>query len=73
MKKSKHFDISDYEMCENCIHGSKLSESDLMMCKKHGLKNPDESCRHFKMDLLAIRPKKLRTFTTTLSEEDFKL
>ena len=73
MKKRKGFDISDYVMCLNCIHSSELAESDFVICQKHGLKNSDDSCRNFEMDLLSIVPKKLRSFESNLSEEDFKL
>ena len=73
MKKRKNFDISEYRMCLNCIHSSELQESDLVVCKKHGLKHFDDECKFFEMDLLAVRPKKLRSLTSRLSEDDFKL
>ena len=73
MKKNKAFDISDYKTCENCIYSGELPDSDIVICRKHGLKNSGDSCRHFKMDLLSVKPKKLRSLKSTLSEEDFKL
>ncbi len=73
MKKIKGYDISDYKMCLNCIYSKELPDEYIVICRKHGLKKTDDSCRHFKTDLLSIKPKKLRSFKTTLSEEDFKL
>ena len=73
MKNKKGFDLSEHEMCINCIHSNDLSADGLIICRKHGIKNPDDCCRHFEIDLLSIRPKKLRTLTSTLTEEDFKL
>lgn len=73
MKKNKRYEADDFKMCENCILAKPLKECDLVVCSKHGLKNFDDVCRHFEINLLAITPKKLRTFSTALSEEDFKL
>ncbi len=73
MKKNNNFEAEEYRMCENCILAKPLKDSELVLCSKHGLKNFDDVCRHFKIDLLAINPKKLRTFSTQLTEEDFKL
>ncbi len=73
MKKSKGFDLSEFKICANCIHGKELTDSELFVCKKHGLKNSYDVCKKFEFDLLAVKPKKLRTFTQTFSEEDFTL
>ena len=73
MKKSKGFDISDYRMCLNCIHSAEISDEDIIICKKHGLKNYDECCKNFEIDLLSVTPKKLRNIKTTFTEDDFKL
>ena len=73
MKNKKGFDISEHEMCINCIYSNELSSEGIVVCKKHGLKNPDDCCRHFEIDLLSITPRKLRILNTTLTEEDFKL
>ena len=73
MNKKEFFEAEDYKMCENCILAKPLKDSELVICSKYGLKNADDVCRRFKINLLAINPKKLRTFNTNLSEEDFKL
>ncbi len=73
MKKSKGFDISDYRMCLYCTHSNELSDANIVICKKHGLKNYDDSCKSFELDLLSITPKKLRNIKTSFTEEDFKL
>ena len=73
MKKSKDFDISEYKMCFHCLHSQKLNEEDLQICQKHGLKNYDDSCKDFELDLLSVTPKKLRNIKTTFTEDDFKL
>lgn len=73
MKKRKFFDFSDYRMCGNCMYAKALPDDDLILCVKHGLKKSDNECRNFEIDLLSVRPKKLRTFKSNLSEEDFKL
>ncbi len=73
MKKKKKFEAEDYKMCINCLMAKPLNDGEIVICQKHGLKNHTDACRHFEINLLAITPKKLRTFNTTFSEEDFKL
>ena len=73
MKKNKGFDISDYKMCLYCLNSNELSDENIVICKKHGLKTFDDCCKNFELDLLSVTPKKLRNIKTSFTEDDFKL
>ena len=73
MKKSSGFDLDEYKSCANCINVTELSDGDFVLCKKHGLVKRSGECKHFEIDLLSLRPKKLRRLKPSFTEEDFEI
>lgn len=73
MKKSKAFDIDDYKSCSNCVNGTSLKDGEFVLCKKNGLVKSSGECKHFEIDLLSLRPKKLRRLKPSFTEEDFEI
>lgn len=70
-KKQTTITKDDY-CCAICAHGTKAADSDLILCEKKGILQPDFKCRKFKYDPLRRQPKmmpELPVFTF----DDFKL
>lgn len=73
MKKNKVFDSLDYALCENCLKAKSIDSNGLVLCEKYGLIKRENVCKRFELDLLKVNPKKLRSFKSSLTEDDFKL
>lgn len=58
--------------CEYCMHGTASSFSNEVLCKKRGITNADDSCRHYKYDPLKREPKKIK-ISGNYNAEDFLL
>ena len=58
--------------CEYCMHGTVSSFSDEVLCKKKGITNINDSCRHYKYDPLKREPKKIK-IADNYKSEDFLL
>ncbi len=68
----KLFDKSLPPKCEYCVLGIKTDYNDEILCKKRGVTDKTDSCRHFKYDPLKREPKK-EIISTNYSPEDFIL
>ncbi|MDP4132975.1 MAG: hypothetical protein Q8882_03080 [Bacillota bacterium] len=73
MKKKPGFDISEYKSCANCKNSREIIQDRILLCRKKGIVSFDGLCRKFDIDLLSINPKKVRTLSSALSDEDFSI
>lgn len=58
--------------CAWCLHGKSSDYTDEIFCIKRGITNKNDSCRHYKYDVLKRTPKKTKP-AGEYSAEDFKL
>ena len=58
--------------CEYCIHGLKFGAENEIMCKKKGITNIFDSCRHYKYDPLKREPLKAKV-SDNYNPEDFSI
>lgn len=58
--------------CEYCVHGICSEFSNEVLCKKHGITNTKDSCRHYKYDPLKRDPAKVK-ISDNYTPEDFSL
>ncbi len=58
--------------CKYCRHGIVGTESELILCKKRGVNDPDDFCKKFKYDPLRRIPLKTPPLPK-FSKEDFEL
>lgn len=70
-KKQRTITKADY-CCAICAHGKKAADSDMILCYKKGVLQPDYKCRSFKYDPLRREPKKAPVLPE-YTFEDFKL
>lgn len=73
MKKSFSAEMDDYRACVNCLYAREVIKDQLLVCKKRGSVSQNSVCRRFKLDLLALRPRKARSASSSFSEDDFTL
>ncbi|MCQ2448884.1 MAG: hypothetical protein MJ132_01660 [Clostridia bacterium] len=70
--KRNFFDKSLPQYCKNCKNGRASEYTEEIFCMKHGITQPNESCRHYKYDPLKRVPQKPE-IAGEYSAEDFKL
>ena len=58
--------------CEYCVHGTCSEFSNEVLCKKRGITDRKDSCRHYKYDPLKRDPVKAK-ISDNYSPEDFTL
>ena len=58
--------------CEYCVHGSRSAYMKEILCKKRGVTEYRDSCRHYKYDPLKREPNKAK-IADNYNPEDFKL
>lgn len=68
----KAFNKSLPKSCEYCVHGSRSSYTKEILCRKRGITELRDSCRHYKYDPLKREPKKVK-LADNYSPDDFKL
>ncbi len=73
MRKLFPVDLDDYHTCANCLYVREVVKEKLFICKKRGSISQNGVCRHFKLDLLALHPRKLRNASSSFTEKDFTL
>ncbi len=69
---SKAFSKKIEPKCEYCVHGRPCKNTDLVVCKKRGVVNDDESCSSFKYDPILRTPQEI-LIVPQLSKEDFEI
>ena len=71
--KQKLFNEKDQiKRCDTCLYADKAQDNRSILCKKKGLKEPDDFCKKYKYDPLKRVPLKL-VIDTDYSPEDFML
>ncbi|MBP3329289.1 MAG: hypothetical protein J6L89_00490 [Clostridia bacterium] len=70
-KKQMNITKEDY-CCAICAHGKKAADSDMILCSKKGVLQPDYKCRKFKYDPLRRQPRLMPTLPE-YTFDDFKL
>ena len=68
----KGFNKAITPRCEYCIHGTISSFKNEVLCKKRGVTEIDDKCRHYKYDPLKREPKKIK-ISDNYDEKDFLL
>ena len=59
--------------CTYCAHGAMLEE-DKVLCSKHGIRNPEQTCMRFRYDATKRIPKKARALDfSKYDKEDYSL
>lgn len=58
--------------CGYCEHGIIADDTDDVLCKRNGVVNENDSCRHFRYDPLKRKPTKIR-LKTDFDPKDFEL
>lgn len=58
--------------CGYCVHGYPSEYSNEILCKKRGVTNLRDSCRHYKYDPLKREPNKVK-IADNYKPEDFSL
>lgn len=58
--------------CAICAHGQKAADSDMILCSKKGILQPDYKCRKFRYDPLRRQPKMMPSLPE-YTADDFKL
>ena len=69
---NKVFDKKLTHHCEYCVHGKPSAFSNEVLCKKRGITDRYDSCRHYKYDPLKREPAKPE-IADNYSAEDFSL
>ena len=69
--RHKIFNVKENKKCCNCLLSSTIEDT-VIICKKHGVVNKDDRCRHFKYDPLKREPE-LPPETLKYSKKDFEL
>lgn len=64
-KKLPHF-------CKNCVFGKSSHFNGEVLCKKHGVTEAGDSCRHYKYDPLRRVPEQ-KKISDNYKPEDFSL
>ena len=68
----KGFNKKLQHRCEYCVHGNELLNSNEILCKKRGVTDRQDSCRHYKYDPLKRKPEQTK-ISNNYSQEDFTL
>lgn len=55
-------------LCIYCEFATPIMDTDACVCKIRGIVNADSYCRKFKLDLLKIKPRKLKAFESSDKE-----
>ena len=58
--------------CAYCVHGKGSDFSDEILCKKKGITEAQDCCRHYKYDPLKREPERAK-ISENYSKEDFLL
>ncbi len=66
------FNKSISPSCAHCMHGRTSEYTDEIFCIKRGITNKNESCRHYKYDVLKRIPTRIKP-AADYTPEDFKL
>ena len=72
MPDKKHFDKTLPPSCAYCRHGRTISGGKEIFCLKEGLKNPADSCRSYRYDVLKRSPS-VKDIGRDYKPEDFKI
>lgn len=56
--KNREYEIE--MICINCEHAVVTDEEDTCVCDKKGKVDADDTCRSFKLDLLKIKPSRIK-------------
>lgn len=60
------------QRCEYCLYGNRSQYANEVICKKRGITDVADSCRHYKYDPLKRVPKD-NSVQNTFSAEDFSI
>ena len=66
------FNKKHQKKCAYCVHGSRLSFENEIICKKHGVTKEDDCCKSYKYDPLKRVPVRVK-IADGYNEDDFKL
>jgi len=69
---NKFFNKKKNRSCSCCVYGVKSEYTTEVLCKKHGVCEKRDYCRHFKYDILKREPEKI-TPSKDFTKEDFSL
>lgn len=58
--------------CQYCLYATPLSFGDDVLCKKKGISQKSDKCRHYKYDPLKRQPNKV-DIRTDFEIDDFKI
>ncbi len=58
--------------CSYCVHGKRSPMNNEILCKKHGVTELRDSCRHYKYDPLKRVPERIK-IADNYKPEDFSL
>jgi len=58
--------------CSCCVYGEKSKYTPEVLCRKHGVCEKRDYCRHFKYDILKRVPEKIKP-SKDFAKEDFSI
>ncbi len=70
--KRKFFNVKENKSCSCCVFGEKSPFNQDVFCRKHGVCDKRDCCRHFKYDVLKRNPTQ-KAPSDNYSPEDFNL
>jgi len=70
--KNKGFNKKLPHYCEYCVYGTRTEFGNEVLCRKHGITDRKDSCRHYKYDPLKREPGTIK-ISDNYSPEDFVL
>lgn len=69
---NKFFNKKLNRNCGCCVYGEQSEYSSEIFCRKHGVCDKQDCCRHYKYDVLKREPERI-VANTDFSKEDFEL